>query len=154
MGRLHLEHLLLIRVRVSELQNCEIGPVADFLSMKALNNLLANLRRFEPVIRSERVDFINIGLFGRPCKPNPTTYSLRVAQNLLREDFKIRVDILKEFSQLLEVGSVSSEYVIQLNRDLLNHSFFGVSLIHRDSYCQDYPGSSAVRYARAICISA
>lgn len=57
MIRLHLEHLLLTRVRVSELQNCEIGPVADFLSMKAFDDLLANLRRFEPVIRSERMDF-------------------------------------------------------------------------------------------------
>lgn len=66
MIRLHLKHLLLIRVRVSELQNCEIGPVADFLSMKAFDDLLANLRRFEPVIRSERMDLIKTFQSRRP----------------------------------------------------------------------------------------
>lgn len=55
MGRLHHKHLLLIRVRVSELRNCEISLFADFLSMKAFNELPA-LRRFEPVIKSERVN--------------------------------------------------------------------------------------------------
>lgn len=51
------DHLLLICVRVSALQNWEIGPVAGFISMKGFNDLLADLRRFEPVIGSEPVDF-------------------------------------------------------------------------------------------------
>lgn len=61
MGRFHLEHLLLVCVRISQVQNCEIGPVADFFPMKAFDNLLTNLRRFEPMIRSKRTNLFNIG---------------------------------------------------------------------------------------------
>jgi len=132
MGRLHLEHLLLIRVRVSGLRSCEIGLFADFISMKAFNEL-PDLRRFEPVIRSERVG-LHQHRFQRPTLQtelpdlflqNRTKYSVRGPQNQGRH--------------------------IERVQTAPSHSFFGAGLIHRDLHCQGYPRYLAVRYARAVC---
>lgn len=154
MGRFHLEHLLLVRVRISQLQNREIGPVADLLSMKAFDNLLAHLRCFEPMIRSERMD-----LFKHWSK-RPTLQT-QPPDLFLESRVKSSVRGLRnqgwhiERVQPIPKGWVSQLGIRhQLKMDSPRHSFSGADLIHKGWCCQGYPRSLAEHYARAACSSA
>ena len=104
--------------------------------MKAFNDL-PDLRRFEPVIRSDRVDFHQ----HRP-KRRPTL------QTQLPDLF------LQNHAESSVRGLQNQSRHIERVQTAPSHSFFGADLIRRGFYCQEYPGSSAVRYARAFCILA
>lgn len=124
--------------------------------MKGLNDPLAYLRRFEPVIRSERVDLIKNNQSRRP------TLQTQPPDLLLESRGESSARGLQTQGRDIErVQPTPRRWVSRLgirhanpSGDLPRHSFFEEDLIHRDSYFEGCSRSSAVRYARAVCILA
>ena len=104
-----------------------IGLFAVIFFSSKLFNDLPDLRRFKPVIRSERVDFHQ-------------HWSKRRTLVIQLPDL-----FLESWAESSVSGFQNQGRHIERAQTAPSHSFFGAGLIHRDLYCQDHQRSLIVR---------